>query len=322
VPGVAAFGAQLPLMPVTGGGTSEQSDNPPEKPRGRVVVYWGCSATVKPGQPYLFDAAKASQQDYVNFISGRHSRSRGAAATPGNSIWPNDQSRSRIPKTSSLQGDHSVAGDVPPSLKFAISQQQDFMPPLGLNSAGALSGSVTLAWRSLPTARGYMLTAFATKGEDMIIWSASEPRDPGWGIMDYASNAQVDTWIRDKAALPPSASNCAIPAGIFAGAESVVAQGIAYGNELNLSHPPRPNNAPASWQPEWAAKIRVKSHEMIALDEEQRGSRGRNAGAQQGGQQSGQQGNQQGGQQEGRQGGLPGFGVPGVGDALKGIFGR
>jgi hypothetical protein len=141
-------------------------------------------------------------------------------------------------------------------------------------------------------------------------------------MMDYASNAQVDTWIRDKAALPPSASNCAIPAGIFAGAESVVAQGIAYGNELNLSHPPRPNNAPASWQPEWAAKIRVKSHEMIALDEEQRGSRGRNAGAQQGGQQSGQQGNQQGGQQEGRQGGLPGFGVPGVGDALKGIFGR
>jgi len=34
---------------------------------------------------------------------------------------------------------------------------------------------------------------------------------------------------------------------------------IAYGNELNLAHPPRPVDAKTAWQPEWTAKLRIKS---------------------------------------------------------------
>jgi hypothetical protein len=34
---------------------------------------------------------------------------------------------------------------------------------------------------------------------------------------------------------------------------------IAYGSELNLVHPPRPADPKIAWEPQWAAKIRVKS---------------------------------------------------------------
>ena len=34
---------------------------------------------------------------------------------------------------------------------------------------------------------------------------------------------------------------------------------IAYGNELNLVHPPRPTDPKAVWEPNWALKVRVKS---------------------------------------------------------------
>ena len=40
---------------------------------------------------------------------------------------------------------------------------------------------------------------------------------------------------------------------------------IAYGNELNLVHPPRPTDPKAAWEPVWAAKLRVKSMATVML---------------------------------------------------------
>jgi len=49
---------------------------------------------------------------------------------------------------------------------------------------------------------------------------------------------------------------------------------IAYSPELNLAHPPRPANAKAPWEPEWAARIRIKSTGMTMLGMAERGPRG------------------------------------------------
>jgi hypothetical protein len=42
-------------------------------------------------------------------------------------------------------------------------------------------------------------------------------------------------------------------------------QGIAYGEELNLAHPPRPADPKVAWEPIWAVKVRVKSTGMTPL---------------------------------------------------------
>ena len=48
-------------------------------------------------------------------------------------------------------------------------------------------------------------------------------------------------------------------------------RGIAYGNELNLLHPPRPTDAKllAAWDPEWSLRVRVKSTAMAMLGQEE-----------------------------------------------------
>ena len=107
-------------------------------------------------------------------------------------------------------------------------------------------------------------------GDDMILWSSSEVPEAGLGLMDYLANAQVDKWVREKVLLPASTQRCAIPAGIFGGAGGAMVRGIAYGNEMNLVHPPRPTDARllAAWNPEWSLHVRVKSTTMTMLGQE------------------------------------------------------
>jgi hypothetical protein len=40
---------------------------------------------------------------------------------------------------------------------------------------------------------------------------------------------------------------------------------IAYGEELNLVHPPRPADPKATWEQLWTARVRVKSVGMLPL---------------------------------------------------------
>jgi len=108
--------------------------------------------------------------------------------------------------------------------------------------------------------------------------------------------------------LPTTQTQCAIPAGIFAKAQGAMLRGIAYGQELNLAHPPRPTDKRTPWEPEWAARIRVKSVSMLPLGEE-----GSMAGSRSGRTPPSEE-------EKPPTPTLPG--LPDVGKALKGLFGR
>ncbi|MEN9467836.1 MAG: hypothetical protein RL081_1837, partial [Pseudomonadota bacterium] len=77
-------------------------------------------------------------------------------------------------------------------------------------------------------------------------------------------------------------------------------QGIAYGQDLHLVHPSRPTDRRVAWEPEWTAQIRVKSQSMLPLD--------------QGGEAT---------KMEPQKPMMPAIpGLPNIGGALKGLFGR
>jgi len=320
IPPSQNMGATLTLLPVQAQPRSsarqprESTDEVPQQPKGRLLFYWGCSDTVRPGQPRVLDFAKAGAEDYGKFMMGRAVRDTGPKAEPGHAIWPNEQHRQSVPKDASLVGQHALSGEgLPASLRFAIGSQQDFMPKLDLSTQGGGANATGVNWQELPTARAYFLTAMSgseSAGEsEMVIWSSSEVPEPGWGLMDYASNANVDKWVKEKVLLPASQTQCAIPAGIFAKAQGAMLRGIAYGQELNLAHPPRPSDKRIAWEPEWAARIRVKSVAMATLGEE--------------GQMRGRRGDKQppgSDEEKSKSGGVPG--LPDVGKALKGLFGR
>jgi hypothetical protein len=279
IPSGQNMGASLMLVPVQAqtktpsrqqrGGAEEV----PERPKGRILFYWGCGETVRPGQPRVLDFSTTPAEDYGKFMMGRAVRDTGAKAEPGHSIWPNEKHRQSVPATASLVGQHAISGEgLPATLKFALESQQDFMPRLGLNSAGGGAAPTGLNWQALPSAHAYFLNAMGSvdnKGQnDMVIWSSSEVPEPGWGLMDYASNASVDQWLKEKVLLPATQTQCAIPAGVFAKAQGAMLRGIAYGHELNLAYPPRPTDKKVAWEPEWAAKVRVKSVAMAMLGED------------------------------------------------------
>lgn len=329
IPSGQNMGASLTLLPVTPQPKTQGERGPrevggvPERPKGRMLFYWGCSETVLPGQPRVLDFAKAGAEDFGKFMMGRAVLDRGAKADPGHSIWPNEKHRQNVPKEASLVGQHALSGEgLPESLKFAVGQQQDFMPKLALNAAGGGAAATALNWPDLPTARAYFFSAMSGSENEMVIWSSSDVPEPGWGLMDYASNANVDKWLQEKVLLPASKTQCAIPAGIFAKAKGAMVRGIAYGQELNLVHPPRPTDKRIPWEQEWVARVRVKSVTMLPLGEDgQQSSRSSNRSSKQASDNQARENTDgQSPKTEEEKSAIPG--LPDVGKALKGLFGR
>lgn len=273
IPAAMRMGASLSLDPVraeptTPGGAEGRDPGEVEQPKGRLLFYWGCGADVRPGQPRVLDFSRASPQDWATIWQGRFAPERGARAQPGNSIWPNERDRRMLPDGASLVGDHTVTGEgVPAGLRFAIGPNQDLMPAIELSAQGDPQASIPLRWRQIQSARAYFINAFGAKGNDFIIWSSSELPEAGMGLMDYLSPANIERWTTDRVLLPASTTQCAVPRGIFSGADGAMVRMIAYGQELNLVHPPRPADPKVAWAQEWAVRLRVKSTVMTLLGE-------------------------------------------------------
>ncbi|MDO9283743.1 MAG: hypothetical protein Q7U26_02530 [Aquabacterium sp.] len=236
-----------------------------ERPKGRMLLYWGCGDTVRPGQPRVVDFASASPADLARFFQSRRATQRGAHAATGRPVWPSEADGRMVPAQASLVGDHAFSGaGVPDGFRFAWPAMQDLMPAIALRQQD--DGGVTqLAWDALPQARAYFISAMGSRQKDeMVIWTSSEQPDIGFGLLDYQTNPAVDRWLKEQVLLPPQATSCHVPKGVFSG-EGAMLRMIAYGHELNLAHPPRPGDRKIPWEPVWAAKIRVKSMTMAML---------------------------------------------------------
>ncbi len=289
VPAGLKMGDTLPLLPVIEANIVEKTgrtidgDREVEAPKGRLLFYWGCSATVKPGQPRILDFSKMtanSAQAFGSAFSGRYVPDRGAKVRAGYDVFPNERDQRNLPKGASLVGEHRVVGDsLPDSFKFTLGAAHDVMPPIELQSNGTLKDSITLQWAPVTNARAYFMNAMAIQGDDMIFWSSSEIPDSGFELFTYLSNANIDKWTKEKVLLDGNVTQCAVPKGIFAPKEDTPAKAerdersmetaflrmIAYGGEHGFVHPPRPTDPKVPWEQEWFVRLRVKSQTMAML---------------------------------------------------------
>lgn len=266
----------------------ERDDEEPqvERPKGRMLIYWGCGEKVRAGQPVIFDFANMNPQDASRaFRSRAISRPRGPA--PGRNraygTWPNQDDSRPVPANGSLKGDHAIAGNYSPEIRFAIGERHDFMDAVTFDPVRKTpGGAFDVKWKSVPTATGYFATAVGQSDTDVVMWSSSELQEVGHALMDYIAPAEVERLIREKIVMPPQTTECIVPAGIFKG-EGSMFNFIAYGDELNLVHPPRPKDPRQVWEQVWAAKVRLKSTAMTMLAESEGGARrGRSAAPQRG----------------------------------------
>jgi hypothetical protein len=258
LPSVLKLQAQPESKPV-----GDEDDAPVQqdmdRPKGRVLMYWGCGANVRAGQPQVLDMSTASANDIAKFFQTRHATQRGTHAAPGRPVWPSKADARMVPANASIAGEHAFSGQgVPESFRFQIPAGYDLMPPLNLQQADA-GGATELRWAAAPNARAYFASAMGGNDkQELILWTSSELPDIGTGLMDYQTNAAVDRWLREKVLLAPTTTSCTVPKGIFPG-QGAMLRVIGYGNELNLAHPPRPTDPKQPWNPEWAVKLRAKS---------------------------------------------------------------
>jgi hypothetical protein len=268
------MGKTLPLLiperakPARSG---EEPERKMEKPKVRMLFYWGCGETVRQGQPKVLDTEKMSMPEFGKAMSGR----TGSGQTPPSqragwayAEWPNQKDRQDVPKGSSLSGDHFIHGNYTPDIKFAVGERHDFMAPVEFTSVtGGLTDSITFQWKKIPTAIGYfaMVSGQIEKTGETVIWSSSDAPDPGYGLMSYLPPADVNRFIRDKVVMGPDVTSCSVPRGIFKDANGAALQFIGYGDEMNIAYPPKPRDSTKPHEYIWAVKLRNKSTGMLPI---------------------------------------------------------
>jgi hypothetical protein len=265
IPAGLQMGASLPLLsPVieklTPSPRGEVSGTY-EKPKGRMLVYWGCGERAGAGQPTVIDFAKlAAGQVPKEFQSlARMGQMMGRSATPpsaansaGYGEWPNKQDSRPVPAQGSLVGAHRIEANYAPPIAFSVAAGQDFMPGLGLREAGTLpSGAQTLTWQAAPQATGYALSMFGSgQNGDLIVWTSakSAAMSPSF---DYLSPAEVKRQVAAGAVLAPSVTQCVLPAEVASASPTGMVMGIGYGPEVFFAEAPK--------APKWTTRLRYKS---------------------------------------------------------------
>jgi hypothetical protein len=244
----------------------EAADELPQKPKGRILIFWGCGEHAPKGQPVVIDLAKvAAGQAPPGLWTGTIVRDWGPTLTNSKTFgrWPAEDHK-LIKADSSLLGAHRVAGNYSPEIAFSLTQ--DFMAALrAINTANA-SGSTLLGWNSVPGATGYLAWLFAGKmapnGEmgDMVMWTSSASRQFGGGLTDWLSPGQVAGLVRDRTVMAPTTTSCTIPQEVRkAGPDFRMGMLTAFGPEETFAYPPRPADPRAAWNLVWTARVRHRS---------------------------------------------------------------
>ncbi|HIJ80871.1 MAG TPA: hypothetical protein HPP76_04095 [Desulfuromonadales bacterium] len=276
IPPVLNMGNNLPLKTPRQEKSSHRERELPGKPeqhektRIRMLYYWGCGDNIGPGQPRVFDSEKSKPEDMATIFKGA-APSLQTPPAPHNGWtfgeWPSAEDRTAIPKEASLVGEHRIRGNYTVDIPFRLDTRRDFMEPVKFSSfQQTASGGTKFEWQSIPTAIGYFATAVGSNGAngDIIMWSASEIPENGMALMDYLTPGDVSRFIRDKIIIDPSRTSCTVPP-IFKDSAGAMLQFIAYGEQLDIVHPPRPKDPKVVWQPEWSVKVRLKSTSMAPL---------------------------------------------------------
>jgi hypothetical protein len=231
---------------------------------GRILIYWGCGEHARPGQPYEIDLATLRTGPMPPAMAALNIRpmappSQTTSATFGE--WPNERSRTTIPASGSLVGDHTIRGNYSPDIHFTLAPGQDFLAPIQLTSnTRGPGGAVPLAWNPVANARAYFLMATgAAENNTIIMWSSSEIQFSQMGAFDYLSPEEIVRLLQQRVLLQPTTTQCTVPAEVAGRVQAASLMMTAFGPEANFSYPARPARPPRAWAPDWTVKLRTRA---------------------------------------------------------------
>lgn len=266
-------GASLPLLtPKVAPPAPVERDTPEipreyQKPRGRMLIFWGCGEHARPGQPVVIDFAKLASGQMTGAMAafrGIDYRPMQPPSVHRNKTyggWPNEKTRTMVPPQGSLVGEHTIRGNYSPDINFTLEEDQDFLGALNLTTnEKAPGGWANLGWNLVSNAQGYLATAIGGgDGETMVMWTSSESQAAAFAMPDYLSGGDITRLVASKALMGPATRACAVPKEVLDASPQAMVQLVAYGGEANFVYPPRPKDPKVTWNQQWAVKVRYRS---------------------------------------------------------------
>ena len=265
MPQGALLGASVPLVTPIRRSPGSAEPTTGEMPRGRLLLFWGCGENAPAGQPVVIDFARLARGEippglYAQGLNLPDDWQVQVSNSTTYGDWPNERESRSLTAQSSLLGAHRVAGNYAPDIAFTLAE--DFMPALNPSGTDLPSGAVRMRWNNLERATGYYAWSIgAGRNErDMVWWTSSTTQAFGGPFADWISPATARRYVEAGQLLAPGTTECVIPRQVREqGGEALMTSLYAYGPQADFSYPPRPRNAPASWRPEWIARVRFRS---------------------------------------------------------------
>ncbi len=236
-----------------------------EKPRGKILLFWGCGAQTRQGQPAVLDMSKLGTTSAPAFAAAFKPLNYTAMKPPSPQrhatygVWPNDRSPMSVPSRGSLAGEHVVSGNYTPDIRFNLTAAQDFLAPIALQARETPAGA-SLNWNAVGGAKAFLASAVGGGDRNTVaLWISSEAQAAAFIAPDYLSQGDIARLVEQKQLMAPQTTTCALPKGFVDAAPSAMVSLVAYGGEADFSHPPRPADPKVPWNIEWTTKVRYRS---------------------------------------------------------------
>ncbi len=253
-PGIAAKDATAELAPPAGlglgprlkldlyrpkpGQTEPEAAGPGEMPDFTIKIYWGSSATVKPGQPKV-----VRMKDLTGEQKAALERQGPGAMgsyfykpdwTTG--YWPAGRQTGNVGEKASLVGHYALTTSYTGNVALDDPQNVEFLAPIELTAPDmsqqvALDGPVALSWKAIPSLLGQHAMIMGMEGQKtLILWSSSETEAGAtFGDWDYLEMAKVRELVGQGALMKPEQTAATVPAGIFKNADMASLMMIGWG---------------------------------------------------------------------------------------------
>jgi hypothetical protein len=197
-----------------------------ESGAGKVVArtYWGSSETVPAGQPRVTKGSSPPET------------AREPDPRPVRAYWPVGYSGEKVAgPESKVSGRYTLTTNYCGGTSIALDNEQEFLGPVDLVGGANkvdITKPITVKWRAVPGALGYVVTAYGGREGESITWTSGSDPDLALEVENRAlAPEEREDYLARGILLPPGVDSCTIPAGIFTDSTGVMLLVTAVGRD-------------------------------------------------------------------------------------------
>lgn len=218
IPEALGYGKSVDLM------VERSAPEKPEPSKVELREYWGSSQNIAADQPKITTSSKHTDEDIDDSVPDRSF-----------AFWPSTNPKS-FEESTDLAGVYTLKSNFCANTSVTLTKDQNFLEPLNITTSATqadLSRPITVRWKPVAGAVGYILTAFGGNEKYSITWTSSaKPELARRVIYRPVTQESLENYIKEGVIIPAYVVSNTIPAGVFKGSNSVMLRATAVGRDI------------------------------------------------------------------------------------------